>query len=508
MKKTCTIFMLAICATLSLYAGKDKAKAAPSSHKKIKLAQSSKQAQETPWVSVTVNDAPGLTTAINDAAINVEASTLIYIDGVIQGNFVIPATVNQIKLIGTGTTPTLSANGSGTVLTVLLGANVTIEKLTITGAGGAAAFGINNAGSLQILRSIITGNNSSDDDGGGIYNSGALYIHKSAIDSNTNYGIESQEGGIMKIDDSSISNNTSTGIYLWTGEICIDGSRVTGNGDSGIYNYYGAAVSINNCQVNENTNYGIYNIYNAGTSITGTLIDSNTEGGIYSEGGGCLLQDSTITNHSESGVYNYNYSLLNVRNCKFINNAASAIYNTEVATLVACDSTFQANSNEGNGGAIFNASDCVTTVSNCTFSENMATAGGAIYNNNLFTLINSKVEANTSTENGAGIYNNSEASFVSRGSHINGNTSLTGDGGGVYNQGTATFVDSRIKHNSASQGGGVANITPGSMLLATSKIKHNIATYGAGGGGGVFSTGSLEVEACDVSQNIPDDFAP
>src|SRR5271168_1916465 len=99
MKKIFTIFLLAISTTLSIYGENEKAKVDFSSYTfcgECDHRDSSDHDDDTPWVTVTVTYAAGLTTAIQIAATNITASTIIYIDGIIQGNFIIPPTVNQI----------------------------------------------------------------------------------------------------------------------------------------------------------------------------------------------------------------------------------------------------------------------------------------------------------------------------------------------------------------------------------------------------------------------------
>lgn len=515
MQKIFNVFLLAISTTLSLHGADHKTKSThanrKASIKKVDDLNVNNSLKSTPWVTVTVTDAPGLTTAIQNAATNPVASTIIYINGTIIGNFVIPATVNQVKLVGIGVSPTISANGTGNPLTILLGGIVSIDSLKIAGSGAPETYGITSYGSLRIFQSVIDGN------ANGIYNAGELFVKESSISSNTFYGIETQEGSVIKITDSSISNNSSSGIYLSSTAMLIENSSINGNGDRGFFIYYGSTLVINHCQINGNTGYGINNSFNSSTTVIDSTIENNSTGGFFNDGCTCSIKDSTIANHSSYGIYNYNYSLLDIKNCTFTNNQQSAIFNTNSATLFVDKSTFRDNSSaESFGGAIYNDTSGVATVSNCLFTSNTAVSGGAIYNKNLFTLLDSKIKKNESTQDGAGIYNDSTGSFVARNVHVRDNVTIAGEGGGMYNLGTATIINGHIKYNSSSRGGGFANITPAFMGFATSSgatlsitnslVKHNVAT--SSGGGGIYNTGTLTTENSDISENIPDQIAP
>ena len=168
-------------------------------------------------------------------------------------------------------------------------ADVTISGLTITGAdvGGFVSGGntINDQGggifnteNLKIDSSIIS-NNQAITDGGGIYNEGMLTVSNSTIDNNsvataTSTLIDTDGGGIYnrgtaKIINSTITNNVGTlggGISSPFGELSVTNSTITGN--SGI-DREGTAEPYN-----EANGAGIFSADNQ-TTITSSIIANN-----------------------------------------------------------------------------------------------------------------------------------------------------------------------------------------------------------------------------------------
>lgn len=207
-----------------------------------------------------VNNATDLTDAIQAAAANTEESVTIPIEGIIIGNFEIPATVYPITLLGVTSDAAINANRSGTPLTIDLGAQVTLKKLTITGAN--ESFGIKNSGNLTILKSRLTNNS----DGGGIENFGNVSIIESSIDHNTGYGLYSETGEVT-FRSSSINDNSSYGIYTFTGPLEIIKSTVNHNRDAGVLIYYATKAYISRSEISGNTGYGIENIYSSLVTI-------------------------------------------------------------------------------------------------------------------------------------------------------------------------------------------------------------------------------------------------
>jgi CSLREA domain-containing protein len=142
-----------------------------------------------------------------------------------------------------------------------------------------------------------------------------------------------------------------------------------------------------------------------------------------------------------------NYGTLTVTNCTFSGNQATeggAIHNDSNATLNVSGSTFENNSVTEYGGAIASV-DGTLTVSNSTFSGNHSTAwdGGAIYGNqntgtNTMTVVNSTFTGNTAFSQGGGIENYGGGTLTVVNSTLSGNSAPNG-GGGIHN-GTSSIL--------------------------------------------------------------------
>lgn len=451
------------------------------------------------WVTVSVSTPADLTSAIQTAALRINNSTIIEITGTITGNFTVPATVNIIKLVGTGTNPTITANGTGTALSISLGATVKIENLTITGASGSSEYNIRSYGSLSLVDSQIIG---AITDAGGLLSLGNLTVRRSSFSNNATYGIECQ--GIVFIKKSHINNNGSTGFYPYYGaNVTLEGTTVNQNGDDGIYAYYGCSLILKNCHVNRNTGYGLENSYTANCLIENSSFNNNTSSGIYFEGGATTVTRSKINDNGEGGVYG-EYGSMTINNSVLNGNLEyGGIYNDDDSIIYVYDSTISNNTTvEDDGAGFYN--DGVALLSGCTLTNNTSVSGGAVYNGYLLTILNSTIQHNTATGNGGGVYNVADASLVVRDSLISFNNSQ-GNAGGVYNSGTATFINSKVNENTATtDGGGVANIIPGSLTLILSHVNRNTATSG----GGIYNTGSLTVKNSNVVNNTPDQIFP
>jgi Prealbumin-like fold domain len=159
-----------------------------------------------------------------------------------------------------------------------------------------------------------------------------------------------------------------------------------------------------------------------------------------------------------------------------------AIYSA--GTLTIDSALFTGNSSEQDGGAIDNGSTGVLTLNEVNFTDNTTEAkGGALHNR--------------------GILTDTDSTFTS-------NSANSGVGGAIYDDGTITVSDSSISGNSAGGGGGVG--IDGSATLIDDDIFGNTATFAnlntnspngiADLGGGVFSSGQLQISDTSIFNNF------
>jgi len=175
----------------------------------------------------------------------------------------------------------------------------TLDRLTFTGGqvsgAGVAGGGIEfvNSGTLNLLNSTVSGNQSLTTSGGGIYLYGAaLNVTNSTISGNTSFnyggGIEAIASSGLTVLNSTIANNTSQyggGIDVDSTPTTITNSTISGNtanGDSrggGIYVYSGS-VTVTNTIIAGNTATN-------SPDVDGTFIDGghNLIGNVGSAGG-------------------------------------------------------------------------------------------------------------------------------------------------------------------------------------------------------------------------------
>ena len=233
-----------------------------------------------------------------------------------------------------------------------------------------------------------------------------------------------------------------------------------------------------------------------------------------------------------------NYAELNITGTTFADNTAindgGAIYmyNSRPgleAKITNC--TFRNNTATSKGGAV--SSDAIMRIERCSFANNSALYGGAIYNRHLpagmntTNIINSGLENNTAIRDGGAIYAEAYGNGHTKISNctITGNKA-TGNGGAIFKKGhgeihiisgnfsnneaanggavyfdtdhyrEATFTDCNIIDNKASQNGGAvyysATESNGDLTFTGGKIASNNA--GQNGGAVYVKLGSRSTE--------------
>ena len=206
---------------------------------------------------------------------------------------------------------------------------------------------------------------------------------------------------------------------------------------------------------------------------------------------GCTF-DSCSSERDGAAIAASNYSTVDVRNTRFLNNTCDddggAISVTQNSTLTISSSNFTKNSANDDGGAIYVTMQNNVTIDGTIFLQNSASSvGGAVYVSretamNINNCTFSHNEARTS--GGAlAVFSSSSAHFKSEESDIIGNTATSSSGGGVYLSGSSlTFnVLTNISENEArSNGGGIFAVNSHIVIGSTIHVIGNIATRGGG----------------------------
>ena len=130
----------------------------------------------------------------------------------------------------------------------------------------------------------------------------------------------------------------------------------------------------------------------------------------------CIFRNNTATNPDEGSKWHggaiMSWGVLNINNCTFIDNKATsgAAINTESihgdASVIIRNSIFENNNVSDVGGALYiaDSNGHITIVDNCTFINNSAASGGAVFDYANLTLNNSVFINNTAEEAGGAIY--------------------------------------------------------------------------------------------------------
>jgi hypothetical protein len=214
----------------------------------------------------------------------------------------------SLKVIGSGASTTIiDGRGVNTVVTIPnSGTFVTLSKLTIrnglVNGQAAAGGGINNAGTLTISNSTVSGNQASTNCGrpfsgsfgGGIYNRGTLTITNSTVSGNTAFA--------TNCDGFFFCHSFGGGIFNGGGTLTVNTSTISGN----FVRARGAAFG-----------GGIYG--------TATISNSTVSGNSAGSGGGIdypsTLQNSIVSNNSggncKGTMTSNGYNLSSDNTCNF-----------------------------------------------------------------------------------------------------------------------------------------------------------------------------------------------
>ncbi len=208
----------------------------------------------------------------------------------------LPSVAKAITLTGPGARLlTISGNNAVRVMDVAASGNLTLKDVTVSGGStSGSGGGIQNVGTLTVLRCTLAGNTTSNASvgGGAIYNTGALTIVSSTFSGNTapsQYG-----GGVYNTGSTPVTVTNSTfagnsaqyggGVFtdraLTLSNCTLTGNSVVNSG-GGIYNNQGPNVTAKNSLIVGNTGGDTFGITNGGGNIIG---GTTTAAGLDSAG--------------------------------------------------------------------------------------------------------------------------------------------------------------------------------------------------------------------------------
>ncbi|MCA9963880.1 MAG: CSLREA domain-containing protein [Anaerolineales bacterium] len=304
-----------------------------------------------------------------------------------------------------------------------------------------------------------------------------------------------------------------------TTAITIDGDSTTTSVDGGdAYQLFtiSAAVAVTVQNLNLANGLGLPDpagggvVYNNGGTVTlaNCSVSSSTAekgGGIRNRAGAltvtsCTIEGNRTTIFGGGGINNE--ATLTVNDALFLNNTTdggiigAAIFNGVGAMLTVENSTFQANTSSGSGGAV--ASTGSATITNSRFIDNRSTSftfgGGAlfIYGASSMNITNSTFSGNQATKNGGGININQAASSLTvTNSTFYANTAGA-NGGSIWNAGTTTIINSILSANEGVSGGGIYNNANQTTLF------NSIVAGSTSGGDCLTNGGTLSANAFNL----------
>jgi transcriptional regulator with XRE-family HTH domain len=363
---------------------------------------------------------------------------------------------------------TLGSGTKGYGIQVLAGVSVAISGLTLGESTLPTADFIQNAGTLDLSRTIVAHVTTLGSGRAPIHNliSGTLTLTNCTVSGNTS---ASSAGGIhnegqLSLISSIVSQNTGGGIVNNTGE------------DS--------TVSVTKSTIAENSTDGPGGggIYNGGTlHLTSSLLTGNRStigpgGGIYNLFGTMTITASTISDNTATHSYGGGIE----------NQADLTITGSTIADNTSSDNVEP----HRGGGGIYNSGGTLSITSSLIAhntllaSAQSGNSGGGIYNSGVLTLTDSTIAYNTATGGpGGGISNDFGSTLTLVNSTIVGNTSTDDAGGGISTTGGRTFlVFCTVYGNTAhSYGGGIFTAAgspqqvPGQFEMTNSLVAQNRA---------------------------------
>ena len=289
-------------------------------------------------------------------------------------------------------------------------------------ASGGFGGGIVSDGTLELVNTLVSGNEAGDGstgigfpgvDGGIGGSGGGIYLFSSEVMTATNSRLLSNYAGNGGSADNTEGMNAGEG----------------GSGGKGGGLYNGGIVSIINSTIS--SNYGGNGA--PGGDATGSGSYSGGDGGNGGHGGGIYSYQDNASIQVISSTISDNWTGVPGRGGNGTGSNGTSGY-------------------RGAGGGLANGNGNCSIVSS-TLSDNHASSGGGIFNDENLIVINSTISNNRAYDVGGGIYTGGSSNTDFIFSTITDNTADVendgiGDGGGIYNStGTITITNTILAEN-------------------------------------------------------------
>jgi subtilisin-like proprotein convertase family protein len=325
---------------------------------------------------------------------------------------------------------------------------VTVSGLTLqNGQSAYPGGGISTVTkvSLVVLDTNII--NNSAEYGGGLFNQGQLILNNVLLSGNKATSAATSEGGGL----------WNTGVSELSGVSIVNNTASRGGGISNLN-----VMTVTGSFIDHNDAVGNFGggIYNRGSSSNLTLLNS-------------IVSSNQAIGTNGGGVYNENIFVSSgtIISGNLAISQGGGIFNSTSGKITLSSSTLRNNTAQADeGGGLFNAG--VTTVDNASVNDNLAGAGGGIFNAEgaQLSIGSSNVGPNTATQTGGGIDNFGTLTLLE--SALVYNAASVASGGGLHNAGTADLTNVTISDNTGVSGGGIQN-EGGTVQIKFSTLSNN-----------------------------------
>ena len=194
------------------------------------------------------------------------------------------------------------------------------------------------------------------------------------------------------------------------------------------------------------------------------------------------------TSDQNGGIVYAFYTTLTISNSYILKNSArnngGAVNAFQVFKFTLINTIFESNEACKDGGAVYLSNlNGNATVSDCNFTQNTANSnGGAIFNDNSHTQINSSLFISSSARSNGGALFNVNFGTISALNGIFCYNNAQKDGGVIYARYLCRFIDSIFINNTAVEHGGVVYAhqlrSSYNNIIQNSYFHHNWANIG------------------------------